>query len=93
MSLTNGKSHFHASVKCNYKAYGNERKVEAERRKAARETVRLAGYQDSRYFQYKNGDDKRKAEQKANAEKYAAQVQAATGVEMEVSEGFFLNLW
>jgi hypothetical protein len=95
MSLTDGKSHFHVSVKGKYGGFGSrdEREAERQRRKDARAELKLRGYEDSKYFQYRNGDEAGKARQKERAEKYREEVEKATGVQMEVSEGFFLNLW
>lgn len=95
MSLTNGKSHFGVSPRCKYAGIDTreQRTAEQERRKADRATVKAAGFPSQKYFEYRNGDEAGKARCKKQAEAYAAKVHAKTGVDMEVSEGFFMNLW
>lgn len=83
------KSHFAVGVR--YLAFrGEGHKASTERRRAERATIKAAGFKETTYFEYRNGDEAGKASAKAAADAEAARITAATGVEMEVAEGCFL---
>jgi hypothetical protein len=61
-----------------------------ERRREQERTLKAAGWDGCKVFQYTDGNEEQKVKAKAAAEAYAAEWTEKTGVPLQVIEGFFL---
>lgn len=89
-------SHFAARIRYrtseerDEKDLGKARFMVRERVRAEDTKLKDAGFDPLKVFKYLDGDDAAKAKAKHDCEAYAKKFNEATGVELVVSEGFFM---